>query len=64
MDEIATLLKGALGIFLMGFGAMNLCRFALVWVDEKNAAAAAAPVVGEDSAMDEAPVVEETEQAE
>jgi hypothetical protein len=63
LDEIATLLKGALGIFLMGCGAMNLCRFALVWVDEKNAAAAA-PAVEEVSAMEEVPVVEETEQAE
>jgi hypothetical protein len=60
LHEIASLLKGTLGIFLMGFGLMNLCRFALVWLDEKNAAVPAAVECAEEPAVveEESEVIE------
>lgn len=36
LDDIAMLLKSACGVFLIGFGLLSLCHFALVLVDEKK----------------------------
>lgn len=43
LNDIAELMKNALGIFLIGFGLLGLCHFAMIWVDEKAKAAAAKP---------------------
>lgn len=67
LDDIATLLKSFCGIFLMGFGLVNLCRFAMIWNEAKEAeqikSAEAAPteVAIEDEVFAEATPVEETE---
>lgn len=57
LDEIATLLKSACGIFLMGFGLLSLCHFSMVWIDEKKNEVEAAPAV-ECAPVEEAPAEE------
>ena len=57
LDEIATLLKSACGIFLMGFGLLSLCHFGMIWIDEKKNEPEAAPAV-ECAPVEEAPAEE------
>lgn len=67
LNDIATLLKSFCGIFLMGFGLVNLCRFAMIWKEEKeieeilSAEAAAGEVIAEEEASVEAAPAEEAE---
>ena len=58
LNEIAKLLKSACGIFLMGFGILSLCHFAMVWLEEKKNEPEVAPAV-EGEPVEEAPVQEE-----
>lgn len=53
LGDIAELLKNVCGIFLMGFGLLSLCHFAMVWLGEKKEEPVQAPA-------EEEPVQEQT----
>ena len=55
LGEIAALLKNVCGIFLMGFGLLGLCHFAMLWLEEKKAEeAVATPEIVEEPVQEEA----------
>lgn len=36
LDSIADVIKSACGIFLIGFGLLSLCCFAMIWINENK----------------------------